>query len=147
MNMITNPSRTVQLTPYITLEGRAREAIQFYEEAIGAKVISMITYGEMPEMPNTFTDELKRLVAHARLKVGDAEIMLSDTPGGSPLGDGKRVTICITTNHVEHSRAIFEALRQDGQINVPFQEESFSPGFGDVTDKFGVTFQVYTETR
>ncbi|MGP0585612.1 VOC family protein [Paenibacillus timonensis] len=144
--MAANQARTVRLTPYITLEGRAREAIQFYEEAIGAEVITMITYGEMPEMPSTFTEELKRLVAHARLKVGDAEIMLSDTPGGSPLGDGKRVTICITTNHVEHSRAIFEALRQDGQINVPFQEESFSPGFGDVTDKFGVTFQVYTET-
>lgn len=133
------------MTPYITLEGRVREAIQFYEDAIGAEVVSMMTYGEMPEMPNTFNDEMKQLVAHAKLKVGDAEIMLSDAPNGSPLGDGKKVTICITTNKVEHSRTIYEALRQEGQINLPFQEESFSPGFGDVTDKFGVTFQIYTE--
>lgn len=146
MNMATNQSSTVQLTPYITLEGRASEAIQFYKEAIGAEVISMVTYGEMPEMPNTFTDDMKRLVAHAKLKVGDAEIMLSDTPTRSPIGDGKKVTICITTNTVEHSRIIYEALRQGGQVNIPFQEESFSPGFGDVTDPFGVTFQIYTET-
>lgn len=144
--MVTSPSRTVKVNPYITLEGRAEEAIRFYEEAIGAEVISLTTYGEMPDMPSTFSDEMKRLVAHALLKVGDAEIMLSDTPSGSPLGDGKRVTICITTTHVEHSRTIYEALRQGGQINIPFQVESFSPGFGDVTDKFGVTFQVYTVT-
>ncbi|HZG57321.1 VOC family protein [Paenibacillus sp.] len=136
---------TRKLTPYITLEGRAKEAIRFYEQAIGAEVLSMVTYGEMPGMPDTFTEELKGFVAHARLKVGDSELMLSDTPAGSPMGDGKRVTICITSNAVEQSKRIFEALKQDGQVNMPFKEESFSPGFGDVTDKFGVTFQIYTE--
>lgn len=144
--MEPNQSITVKLTPYITLEGRTREAMSFYKEVLGAEVLSMATYGEMPDMPNTFTAEMKNLVAHAKLKVGDTELMLSDTPVSSPsLGIGKRVTICITTNNVEHSRKIYEALGQDGQVNFPFKEEPFSPGFGDVTDKFGVTFQVYTE--
>jgi len=136
---------TLKLTPYVTVEGRAKEAIEFYVQAIGAEVLSLATYGDMPNMPNTFTDDMKSLVAHARLQVGGSELMISDSPGGSPLGNGKRVTICITTNSVEQSKRIFEALRQDGQVNIPFQEEVFSPGFGDVTDKFGVTFQVYTE--
>ncbi|WP_151733403.1 VOC family protein ['Paenibacillus yunnanensis' Narsing Rao et al. 2020] len=136
---------TVKLTPYITLEGRVKDAIQFYEQALGAEVLSLTTYGEMPDMPDTFTDDLRSLVAHARVRVGGAELMLSDAPGGTPLGTGKRVTICITSNEVEHSRRIYEALRQDGQVNLPFKEEPFSPGFGDVTDKFGVTFQIYTE--
>lgn len=136
---------TVKLTPYITLEGRVKEAIAFYKKAIGAEVLSMITYGEMPDMPNTFTEDLKSLVAHAKVKVGETELMFSDDPCGSPLENGKRVTICITTNDVEHSKRIFEALQQDGHINMPFKEEPFSPGFGDVTDKFGVTFQIYTE--
>ncbi|MBB6634175.1 VOC family protein [Cohnella thailandensis] len=135
----------VKLTPYITLEGRAKEAIRFYEQVIGAEVLSITTYGEMPDMPNTFTDELKGLVAHAKLKVGETELMFSDAPGGTPIKDGKRVTICITTNEVEKSKSIYEALRQEGQVNLPFKEETFSPGFGDVTDKFGVTFQIYTE--
>lgn len=136
---------TVKLTPYITLEGRAREAIAFYKQTFGAEILSMITYGEMPQMPSTFTDDMKSLVAHARLKAGETELMLSDAPGGSPIANGKQVTICITTNDVEKSKNIYEALRQDGQVNIPFQEEVFSPGFGDVTDKFGITFQIYTE--
>ncbi|MFM9329853.1 VOC family protein [Paenibacillus mesotrionivorans] len=138
---------TVKLTPYITLEGKVKEAIRFYEQAIGAEVLSLATYGDMPDMPETFTDELKQLVAHAKLKVGESELMFSDAFGGSAIEAGKRVTICITTNNVEQSRGIFEALQQGGTINMPFREEPFSPGFGDVTDKFGVTFQIYTELQ
>lgn len=136
---------TVKLTPYITLEGRAKEAIQFYEQAIGAEVLSITTYGEMPDLPSTFTDDLKSLVAHAKLKVGEAELMFSDAPGGSSIESGKRVTICLTTNDVAQSERFFDALRQGGKVNIPFKEEPFSPGFGDVTDKFGVTFQIFTE--
>ncbi|XEC97562.1 VOC family protein [Paenibacillus tarimensis] len=138
---------TVRLTPYLNMEGNAREAIQFYEQAIGAEVLTIITYGDMPEMPNTFTDDLKNLVAHAKLQVGETELMFSDVPNGSPIAKGKQITICISTNNVEKSKRIFEALRQDGQVNMPFEETPFSPGFGDVTDKFGVTFQIYTESQ
>lgn len=135
----------VKLTPYINLEGRAKEAISFYEQTIGAEILSLATYGDMPNMADTFTDEMKGLVAHAKLRVGESELMFSDAPFGASIDTGKRVTICITTNDVEKSKRIFNALQQDGHINLPFQEESFSPGFGDVTDKFGVTFQIYTE--
>jgi PhnB protein len=138
---------TVKLIPYFNMEGNAREAIQFYEQAIGAEVLTIITYGDMPEMPNTFTDDLKNLVAHAKLRVGESELMFSDAPTGSSIPKGKQVTICITTNNVEKSKRFFEALRKDGQVNMPFEETPFSPGFGDVTDKFGVSFQIYTEIQ
>jgi PhnB protein len=138
---------TVKLTPYITLEGNVREAIRFYEQAIGAEVLFMATYGDMPNLPETFSDELRQLVAHAKLKVGGSELMFSDASGGAAIAEGKRVTICITTNNVEESRGIFEALQEGGTVNMPFKEEPFSPGFGDVTDKFGVTFQIYTELQ
>lgn len=136
---------TVILSPYLNMEGNARDAIQFYEQALGAEVLSILTYGEMPEMPNTFNEDLKNLVAHAKLRIGKSELMLSDAPSGSSIPKGKQVTICISTNDVEQSRRFFEALRQNGQVNMPFGEEVFSPGFGDVTDQFGVTFQIYTE--
>lgn len=138
---------SVKLTPYLNMEGNAREAIQFYEQAIGAEVLFISTYGEMPDMPEPFTDDLKNLVAHAMLRVGESELMFSDAPSGSPIPKGKQVTICITTNDVEKSKLFFEALRPNGQVNMPFEATPFSPGFGDVTDQFGVTFQIYTESQ
>ncbi|MCK0470906.1 VOC family protein [Halalkalibacter sp. APA_J-10(15)] len=136
---------TARLIPYLNMEGNAREAIQFYEQALDAKILSIITYGEMPEMPNTFNEDLKHLVAHAKLQVGESELMFSDAPDDSTIPKGKQITICISTNNVEESKRYFEALQQNGHVNMPFREEPFSPGFGDVTDKFGVTFQIYTE--
>lgn len=138
---------TVKITPYFNMEGNALEAIRFYEQAIAAEVLTLMTYGDMPEMSDTFTDELKNLVAHAKVRVGESELMFSDAPAGSSIPKGKQVTICITTDSFEKSQQIFEALRQDGQVNMPFEATEFSPGFGDVTDKFGVTFQVYTEIQ
>ena len=119
----------------------------FINEHLMPKFFLLITYGEMPDMPNTFTDDLKNLVAHAKLRVGESELMFSDAPSGSTIPKGKQVTICLSTNDVEKSRRFFEALRQNGQVNMPFGEEPFSPGFGDITDQFGVTFQIYTESQ
>ena len=136
---------TLKLTPFINLKRNAKEAIQFYEKAIDAKVLTMITYGDIPEMPNIYRHDLKDLVALAKLQVGETELVISDVPDSTPVEKSKQITIGITTNDVEKSKRIFEALQQDGTVNMPFGEQPFSPGFGDVTDKFGVTFQVYTE--
>jgi uncharacterized glyoxalase superfamily protein PhnB len=50
-----------------------------------------------------------------------------------------------STNDKEQSKRFFEALQQDGQVSMPLQETFFSPAYGIVTDKFGVTWQIYTE--
>jgi PhnB protein len=138
---------TLKLTPFLNMKRNAKEAIQFYQKAIGAEVLTIITYGDMPEMPNTYTDDLKDLVALAKLQVGETELIISDVPDSTPVEESKQITIGISTNNVEKSKRIFEALQQDGKVNMPFGEQPFSPGFGDVTDKFGVTFQVYTEIQ
>ena len=57
------------------------------------------------------------------------------------------MTICLSSNDVEKSKQYFEALRQNGKVNMQFGEDHLSPGFGDVTDQFGVTFQIYTESQ
>ena len=138
---------TLKLTPFINMKRNAKEAIQFYEKAIGAKVLTIMTYGDMPEIPNTYTDDLKDLVALAKLQVEETELLISDVPDSTFVDKSKQITLGITTNDVEKSKRIFEALQQDGKVNMPFGEQPFSPGFGDVTDKSGVTFQVYTEIQ
>ncbi|PWA09266.1 hypothetical protein DCC39_13260 [Pueribacillus theae] len=125
------------------LDGNTREAIQFYENALDAKVLSIITYGEM-EAP--CSEALKDHVAHAMLKIDNADLMFSDSPG-IPVQLGNQVAICISTKDVEKTKQIFEALQQDGQVNAPLEETPFSPAFANVTDKFGITFQIVTENQ
>lgn len=136
----------LQLIPYLVMNGNAQEAIQFYEKALDAKILSLQTFGEMQENPEfPLPEEAKNLVLHATLKVGETHLMFSDTFPGQPHHSGNQVTICISTDDMDKSKQIYEALKQDGQVNMPLQETFFSPAYGNVTDKFGVTFQIYTE--
>jgi PhnB protein len=136
---------TLRLTPYLVMDGNANEAIQFYEKALDAKVLFKQTFGEMPENPEyPLPADAKERVGHAMVKVGETDLMFSDTFPGQPHQKGSQVTICITTKDVEKSKEVFEALQKDGEVNAPLEETFFSPAYGSVTDKFHVTFQFFT---
>jgi PhnB protein len=139
---------TVRLIPYLVMNGNAKDAIQFYVKALDAQVLFSQSFGEMPENPDfPLPEDAKDRVSHATIKVGETELMLSDTFPGQPHQSGNQVTICITTDDAEKSRKMFEALTQGGQVQMPLQETFFSPAYGTVTDKFGVNFQLFTEGR
>lgn len=132
----------VQVNPYIMLEGNAKEAIQFYEKSLDAKVLFQQTFGEAPEFP--VPEEAKEQIAHSVLKIGEMELLVADTEPGQQTQIGNRVTICITTNEVKEAHQIYTALQQEGTVNIPLTKTYFSPAYGVVTDQFGVTFQIFT---
>ncbi|NHN35292.1 VOC family protein [Paenibacillus agricola] len=131
---------SLKITPYLMMESNTREAIQFYEDALDAKVIHMITYGEMPA-PMPFPEELKHLVSHAILQIGESHLMFSDSPG-QPVQTGNKVSLSISTNDAEKAKQIFDALQQGGKVVWPLEATAFSPAFGTVLDKFGITFTI-----
>ena len=137
---------SVSLSPYLVMNGNAKEAIQFYEQAIGAQVLFLQSFGEMPANPEfPLPESAKDLVSHAMVKIGESDLMFSDTFPGQPHQSGNQVTICITTDDASKSKQIFEALQQGGQVGMPLEETFFSPAYGSLTDKFGITFQIFTQ--
>jgi PhnB protein len=139
---------TLRLIPYLVMNGNAKEAIQFYQKALDAQVLFNQSFGEMPENPEfPLPAEARDLVSHATLQIGETALMFSDTFPGQPHQSGNQVTICISTDDADQARKFFEALQQDGKVEMPLQETFFSPAYGSLTDKFGVTFQIFTEGR
>ncbi|MBS4213756.1 MULTISPECIES: VOC family protein [Neobacillus] len=139
---------SVKLIPYFVMNGTAKEAIQFYQQALDAQVLFSQSFGEMPENPEyPLPAEAKDLVSHATIKIGESEVMFSDTFPGQEHHSGNQVTICISTNDADQARKMFEGLSQGGQVGLPLQETFFSPAYGQVTDKFGITFQIFTEGK
>lgn len=139
---------TVCLNPYLVMNGNAREAIAFYQKALDARVLGVQTFGEMPGDPNRPLPEgAHDRVLHARLKVGETDLMLSDTFPGMPYQTGNHVTIALTTDDAEKSRRIFEALAEGGRVQMPLQKTFWSPAYGQVMDRFAVVWQINTEVR
>ncbi|WP_372490917.1 VOC family protein [Paenibacillus mellifer] len=55
------------------------------------------------------------------------------------------MTVCLTVDTVEQAQRLFDGLKQGGEVQQPLQPIYFSPTYGIVTDKFGVTFYVFTK--
>ncbi|MDQ0246853.1 PhnB protein [Bacillus fengqiuensis] len=133
------------INPYLVLDGNGQEAVKFYENALDAKVEIVQTFGEMPENPEfSIPVDAKDRVLHAHLKVGNTDLMISDTFPGQPHQIGSQVTVAIRLNDVEKSKEVFEKLQEGGQVVMPLQETFWSPSYGQVTDKFGVEWQIST---
>jgi len=132
------------MNPYLTFDGKSKEAVYFYEKALGGKVMGIMTFGDMPADPNhPLTDDVKERVMHAHLQVGDTSLMFSDTFPGMPYqAGGDTVQIAIHPEEEARAREIFAALEDGGQVVMPLQKTDWSPLYGIVKDKFGVTFQV-----
>ncbi len=138
---------SLQLTPFIMLDGKANEAIRFYEQAFGARVVFKQTFGDAPEEENAspMSEEMKGRIAHSVLVVGGSELYVSDSEAGLQLERGDQVNICVTVENVSEAERMYEALRPEGKVLLPLQPLYFSPAYGMVTDKFGVTFQIFTK--
>jgi PhnB protein len=134
------------INPYLTLNGNGQEAVKFYENAIDAKVLHIQTFGDMPPNPEfpPLPEEAKNQVLHAHLKVGETDLMISDTFPGQPFETGSQVSISITMSTVEKSKEVFEKLQDGGKVTMLLQKTFWSPAYGVVTDKFGVSWQVST---
>ena len=93
----------MQLVSYLFFDNQAAKAFDFYAKCLGGKVSMKVTFGEMPgseRMPA----EMRSLIAHVRLDVGDAQLMASDwcPPDGEPYPGihGNAVSISVTERHV-----------------------------------------------
>jgi PhnB protein len=138
----------VRMNPYLVMNGNAREAIAFYEKALDAKVVAVQTFGEMPADPShPLPEGVKDRILHGLLKVGETDLMFSDTFPGMPYQTGNHVNIALSTDDAARSRQIFDALAEGGQVTMPMQATFWSPAYGQVVDKFDVVWQVTTEAK
>ncbi|WP_150272420.1 VOC family protein [Paenibacillus tepidiphilus] len=137
---------SIEVNPYILLEGQAREAITFYQESLGARLLFIQTAGEVPQQPDApKTAAEQALIAHSVLRIGDSTVFVADLEPGQTLRKGNAINICISTEDAGTSEQLFSALKADGEVEIELGPAYFSPAYGMLTDKYGVTFQIFTK--
>jgi PhnB protein len=132
----------MNVQPYLSFEGRAQEAIDFYTAALGAKVDMIMHFKDAPpEMQAQMSPGSKDKIMHAAFHIGDTQVMASD---GQCNGKASFTGIALTLNAASNAEAekLFNALAQGGQVNMPMSETFFANRFGMVADKFGVGWMV-----
>lgn len=134
---------TLAVHPYISTNGNGKEAVEFYKNALGAELLGVQTYGDFPEDPEfPISEEMKNLVAHAQLKIGNTLLMLSDNFPNEPYQIGNHLSVAILIPDTEKTKEIFENLQDGGEVILPLQETPFSPAYGQLKDKYGIAWQI-----
>lgn len=132
----------MKIQPYLFFEGRCEEAIAFYRDALGADVEMMMRYSDNPEPPPPgMTPPPGDKIMHAAFRVGDDFIMASDGNCSGTL-DFKGVSLSLSTETPDEARQRYDALANGGQPFMPLCATFFSPAFGMLKDRFGVTWLV-----
>ncbi|MEK4003217.1 VOC family protein [Paenibacillus sp. FSL H3-0333] len=135
----------LQMNPYILVDGSAREAIAFYQEALGAVVLFKQTMGEGPQNPDApMTEQEKAQIAHAVLLAGETKFFVADYEPGMPRSRGNSINICLTVETEAEAQQLFTSLKAGGTVDIELAPAYYSPAYGMVTDKFGVCFQIFT---
>jgi PhnB protein len=128
------------VTPYLFLDGRCEEAIEFYKKNLNANVEMMMRFKEAPEdhKPAPGTDEK---IMHACLTINGAPVMLSDDRcAGSASFQG--FALSLDAKGAAEGERMFNALAHGGQVQMPLMETFFAKSFGMVADKFGVGWMI-----
>jgi PhnB protein len=133
----------MQVQPYLFFNGHCEEAVEFYQKALGAKVEMLMRFKESPDGGGPETDGVDPdNVMHSSLKIGDAMIMASDGCSNEPMGF-KGFSLSLTAADEAEADRLFNALANGGEVQMPLDKTFFSPRFGVVADRFGVSWMIY----
>jgi len=132
----------MHVQPYLNFDGRCDEALEFYKNAIGAKVGMLLRFKEAPDK-SMISPGSEEKVMHSAVQVGDSTVLMSDGRcTGKPNFNGIALTISAKTEAEAEADKLFNGLAEGGQVTMPLAETFFSPKFGMVADKFGVGWMV-----
>jgi PhnB protein len=131
------------IQPYLYFGGRCIEAMEFYKAALGAQVDFMMRFDESPDPtpPGMLAPGFEKKVMHASFRIGQCVLMASD---GCNESDGKHSGFALSVSLATESEVdrAFAALSQGGTVIMPPTKTFWSPRFGMVSDKFGVSWMV-----
>jgi PhnB protein len=127
-----------RLNPYISFDGDARQAMEFYRQVFGG-TLHMNTFAEFGMADSPDADK----IMHAMLETGRGyTLMAADTPAGMEFQPGARISISLSGDDAGELRGYWEKLADGGTVRMPLEKQMWGDEFGMCTDRFGVDWLV-----
>ena len=133
----------MKMNTYVNFSGSCAEAFRYYEKHLGAKVGTMMTHGQSPDQSRV-KPEWKNAVLHARISIGDTELMAADIPNAEPM---RSAYLTLRMDSDIEAERVFAALSDGGRVLMPMQETFFASRFGQVRDRFGINWMILHESH
>jgi len=134
------------ITPVINMSGNCEEVLHYYEEVFSTKVDSILHYSDArPEdWKKPLTDEQKKFVYHAEMKIGNQRFMFSDIIDFE-IYKGNSFFIVVTFDTKEEVQKIYNKLLPGSTVLVSIHSTTYSSCSANLIDKYGIRWGLMTE--
>jgi PhnB protein len=127
-----------QLTPYITFNGKCREAMTFYKECLGGELV-LHTVGDNPGLSDC-PDAMKDQILHSVLTAGNLLLMASDMQPHKGYTPGTNIALSLHFQSEDELNRCFNHLSSGGQVLDALKPQPWGAIFGVVSDQYGITW-------
>ncbi len=131
------------INTYLLFDGKCEEAFTLYAKVLGGKIEAMMSHEGTPAAEQV-PPEWRKKILHAKLNLGDAQLMASDCPPGrfeKPQG----FSVNVTAKTPADAERIYRALSEGGRVTMPLAETFWALKFGMFTDRFGIPWMINCE--
>lgn len=142
---------SISTTTHLNFRGDARAALEFYQSVFGGR-LTVVAYGDFG-MPKELPDADKVVFGQVTADNGFS-IMAYDVPSQAPAPTapapttrehgmtltGDRFFVSVRGETTEEIAALWDKLADGADIIEKYGPSQWAPGFGMLTDRFGVTW-------
>jgi PhnB protein len=128
-------------TTYIFSEDAKAQA-EFYTQALGGEIVSVMTYGEQPNAPEALKDK----VLHLSLMAAGINFLMSDSVF-DPYIRGNNISLCLEYTTEAEAHEAFNNLAVGGKVIDSLKPAFWGALFGQLQDKYGIMWMITTEAK
>jgi len=128
----------MQLVPFINFQGRARDAMQFYQHVLGG-TLELHTANEKGERRPAGTGDR---VTDGQLDADGLRIVATDGHPSYPATVGDHMALSLSGTDKARLTKIFSNLAEGGKVQMPLTKLAWGAEVGWLKDKFGVSWTV-----
>ncbi|MFE9650931.1 VOC family protein [Streptomyces sp. NPDC006365] len=127
-----------RLNPYLSFDGDARQAMEFYKKVFGGTLL-LNTYGEFGQESTPLADK----IMHSMLETPSGfTLMGADGAPEEEYKPGNNFSVALTGDDDAELRGYWEKLSVGGSVSVPLEKQMWGDVFGMCTDRFGIQWMV-----
>ena len=129
---------SIATTTHLNFRGDAREALGFYQAVFGGRLVAL-TYADAHAV--TEPAEAEQVMWGQVDSDAGFRVMAYDVPSHTAYEPGViPVFVSVRCTDADELRGYWDTLSEAATVVVPLAEAQWSPLYGMVTDRFGVTW-------
>lgn len=126
----------LSVSTHLMFSGTASEAIKLYQSEFDEfKIQELLKYGDSD-------GEMAGKIKIAKVKFADHDLIIIDSPPVHDFTFTPAMSLFIDFEDTADLNRAFEVLSRNGKVFMPLDNYGFSPRFGWVQDRFGVSWQL-----